>query len=387
MQENKSKIYDYIITGSGCAGLSLLYRILQDPLLQSKQILVLDKSKKTENDRTWCYWEKSTGIFEPIITHKWKKLEFKTENFSKIFDLSQYSYKMIQGIDFYNHVLNFAKDFENVTFKYENIKKIEAISNSANVKTEIGEYIGEYVFNSTSLFNPSIDIENSLLQHFTGWVIKTQNPLFNPKIGTLMDFSVSQKHGTTFMYVLPTSSHQALIEYTLFTEKLLEKSAYKLEIENYIKNVLKIDNYEILHTEFGVIPMSLAKFDRNPDQEKRIVNIGTAGGFTKASSGYTFQFIQKNTAEIVKNLKSGNLPTPKITFRDKIYQWYDRTVLEVILSKKMEGKDIFFKMFSKLPIDKILRFLGNESSIGDDISIMRRLPIKPFLKSGLKRLW
>lgn len=42
------KKYDYIIAGSGCAGLSLLYRILKEPTLQHKSILVIDKdSKKT----------------------------------------------------------------------------------------------------------------------------------------------------------------------------------------------------------------------------------------------------------------------------------------------------------------------------------------------------
>ena len=69
-----------------------------------------------------------------------------------------------------------------------------------------------------------------------------------------------------------------------------------------------------------------------------------------------------------------------------MYQWYDRTVLEVIISKKMQGKDIFSKMFKKLPIEKILKFLGNESTIIDDIKTVSSLPIMPFLIAGIKRL-
>ncbi len=285
--------YDYIITGAGCAGLSLLYRMLQDPILQTKNILVLDKAEKTENDRTWCYWEKGTGIFESIVTHQWKKLIFKTEKFNNLFTLNHYSYKMIQGLDFYRFVLNAAKNFNNVTFKYESVKQIDEESDSAIVITENGEYSANYIFNSTALFYPEINAKNSLLQHFEGWVIQTKEPIFDNEVGTLMDFSLSQQHGTTFMYVLPTSSKEALVEYTLFTEKLLEKELYKAALEKYIKSDLKIDEYEITHKEFGVIPMSLASFDRNPDAKKRIVNMGTAGGFTKASSGYTFQFIQR----------------------------------------------------------------------------------------------
>lgn len=378
--------YDYIITGSGCAGLSLLYRMLKDPVLNAKKILVIDRTEKTTNDRTWCYWEKGAGIFESVVTHQWTKLEFKTSSFAKVFDLDQYRYKMIKGIDFYNFILNFAKKFENVTFKFEDVEKIEVENDKALVKTAKGNYSAQYVFNSTGLFNPAINTSNSLLQHFEGWIIKPKNSTFNYEVGTLMDFSVSQKHGTTFMYVLPTSANEALIEYTLFTESLLEKEAYKIELEKYIKHSLKIDEYEVLHEEFGVIPMSFAKFSRNPNAEKRIINIGTAGGFTKASSGYTFQFIQKNSIKILNNLKDGRTPTAKITFREKMFQWYDSTLLEVIISKKMTGKEIFSKMFEKLPLDKIFKFLGNESTLSDDVKIMSCLPIKTFLIAGIKKL-
>ena len=385
MTPNEIK-YDYIFAGSGAAGLSLLYRMLKDPALKFKNILVIDKSEKNTNDRTWCFWEKEKGIFESVVTHEWKTLEFKTEKFTKQFDLKDYRYKMIQGIDFYQFVLSFAKDFKNVTFKYEGITKIESNEDEAFVETENENYLAAYVFNSTTLFNPEINTKNSLLQHFTGWVIKTEQPTFNSDIGTLMDFSIHQKHGTTFMYVLPTSSTEALVEYTLFTEKILKKEEYKAALENYIKDDLKINNYEITHTEFGIIPMSLAKFVRNPDRTNRIVNIGTSGGFTKASSGYTFQFIQKNSELIISNLRNNLLPNPEMTFREKMFAWYDRTLLEVLLTRARTGKEVFALLFSKRSPEKILKFLGNESSITDDIKIMSALPIIPFLIGGLKQL-
>jgi len=377
--------YDYIIAGSGCAGLSLLYQILNDPVLNKKSILLIDKSKKNKNDRTWCYWETEKGPFDSIVSYEWKTLEFLTSDFTKRFDLEQYSYKMIKGIDFYNHVLSFAKKFNNVTLKFENIQKIQTIDECACVETDKSNYSATYVFNSTNLFNPKINIQNSLLQHFEGWVIKTKKPIFDNSVGTLMDFRLDQKHGTTFMYLLPTSEKEALIEYTLFTEKVLEKTAYKIALENYISNYLKIDEYEIIHKEFGIIPMSLADFSRNPNAEKKIINIGTAGGYTKASSGYTFQFIQKNTVKIIKKLRKGEIPNSKITFRNKIFQWYDRTLLEVMISKKMTGKEIFTIMFKKLSPEKILTFLDNESSFLDDLKIISKLPKIPFLTAGIKR--
>lgn len=378
--------YDYIITGSGCAGLSLLYRILLDPVLKNKKILVIDKTRKIENDRTWCFWEEGKGLFESVVTHEWKSLIFKTADFTRQFDLEKYRYKMIQGKDFYDFVLSFAESFENITFKFENIVAIKSDQAEATVETEKDVYQSQYVFNSTSLFNPEINTKNSLLQHFTGWVIKTKEATFDDKVGTLMDFTLDQKRGVTFMYVFPTSATEALVEYTLFSKQILDKEEYETALKNYITNDLQITNYEITHTEFGVIPMSLAKFKRSTDTFEHIVNIGTAGGYTKASSGYTFQFVQKNTEQIVNNLKAGMNPNPKKSFNDQKFEWFDRTLLEVILSDKMEGKEIFATMFSKRSPEKILKFLANESSLLDDLQIISVLPIKHFLVAGLKQL-
>lgn len=376
--------YDYIIAGAGCAGLSLLYRILQEPNLQQKNILILDKGNKQNNDRTWCFWEKEQGLFEEIVHAKWNTLEFLSTNFEEKLALGAYTYKMILGSDFYNFVFKLANNFKNVTFLQEPIVAINSNEQSAFVKTTKKTYFGEYVFNSTPIFNPEINIKNSLLQHFTGWVIETEQPVFDAKVGRLMDFRVSQENGATFMYVLPTSTKEALVEYTLFSPEVLNKEEYNLEIKKYIKNELNITNYKIKHKEFGIIPMSLAKFKKNP--KKNVINIGTAGGFTKASSGYTFQFIQKDVAAIVTNLKNNKSAVSKISFREKIYNWYDATLIDVLLCKKHTGKDIFTRMFQNIPTEKILAFLGNESSFLEDVLIMKSLPIKSFLVSGIKQL-
>ena len=376
--------YDYIIAGAGCSGLSLLYKILQTHSLQKKSILVIDKNQKKNNDRTWCFWEKNPGPFESIVYARWNTLEFISDDTNKKVDLGQYTYKMIQGIHFYNFVLEYAKKFKNVVFIQESIIDIDSIFNEAKVITKKNTYTAKYVFNSTNLFNPKINKQNSLLQHFKGWNIKTVDPAFNSKVGKLMDFSVSQENGATFMYVLPTSSTNALVEYTLFSSSPLKQEKYIKELKKYIKEVLKIENYTIEHEEFGIIPMSLAKFEQNP--KPNVINLGTSGGYTKASSGYTFQFIQKNVLDIVKNLKAGKSPVQNLSFKNKIYRWYDRTLINVLLTKKLTGKEIFTIMFKKNSAHKILAFLGNESTITEDILIMKKFPKIPFLLAGIKSL-
>jgi lycopene beta-cyclase len=292
---------------------------------------------------------------------------------------------MIRGLDFYDFVFDEIKKFSNITFLKEEIIAIDADEHSASVKTTTETFTTKYVFNSTSIFNPKITEENSLLQHFKGWVIETQKPVFDTKVGRLMDFTLSQENGATFMYVLPTSKTQALVEYTLFSPRILDKENYTSALKDYIKHNLKIKDYKISHEEFGVIPMSLAKFEKNPRQN--VLNIGTAGGYTKASSGYTFQFIQKNNAEIVENLKENRNLNQSISFQNKVYNWYDRTLLEVLLSDKLTGKEVFTRIFKKIPPEQIFAFLGNESTLLEDINIMKSLPLKPFIISGVKQLY
>ena len=376
--------YDYIIAGAGCAGLSLLYRILKNPVLCNKHILLIDKDPKNDNDRTFCFWEKENGLFQEIVRHEWRTLEFKTEHFVNRFDLLAYKYKMIRGIDFYRYVLNVAGEFKNVNILQDEIAHIDVQQKKVILQTTNTTFYADYLFNSTGLMNPKLSSEDTLLQHFLGWEIKIDPPKFNQFVGTLMDFSIDQKHGTTFMYMLPVSEDTALVEYTLFTEKLLPKAAYRLALSKYIKEVIQIQNYEILHEEFGIIPMSLQKFPAHFKQ--KVIHIGTAGGHTKASSGYTFQFVQKYTEKIVERLALNKSPLVPMTLRDKVFQWYDRTMLEVIISNKMAGKDIFSLMFKKLAPEKILKFLDNESTFLEDLSIMSSLPTGRFMQAGIKQL-
>lgn len=375
--------YDYVFAGSGCAGLSLLFRISKDSYFKDKKILLLDKSKKSENDRTWCFWEKKDGLFQSIVYKEWDKLVFKSDAFSNEMLISPYRYKMIKGSSFYEHTLSEIKKNPNIEIKREEVLSIRVSGNQSYTKTNLEEYQSNYVFNSTTLFFPQMNQKNTLLQHFMGWVVKTEENKFDDNVGTLMDFSISQEKGITFMYVLPTSKNEALIEYTLFSEELLEDEEYTHALNGYMSNVLRIENYEITHEESGAIPMSLAKFPLH--HKEKVFHIGTAGGYTKPSTGYTFQFIQKVSEELFFQLKKGESPRLKKSLREKVFDWYDYTLLDVLLEKRLTGKTVFSNIFQKVPPNIVLAFLGNESSTLENFKVKLSLPSLPFILSGSKQ--
>ena len=54
--------YDMIFLGGGCAALSLLVRLLNSGQFSGYRFLVIDRDRKTANDRTWCFWERGVVI-------------------------------------------------------------------------------------------------------------------------------------------------------------------------------------------------------------------------------------------------------------------------------------------------------------------------------------
>jgi lycopene beta-cyclase len=383
-----SNHYHYIITGAGLSGSSLLIRMIREPFFRDKKILVIDQSPKTENDRTWCFWEKKTGLFEPIVHHRWNSVNFYSKEFSNILTFSPYQYKMIRGIDFYTYIKSETKNHSNIEWRNEKVKSITNTGDTATVTLETETVTGDYIFNSILFKDIQTPLLESgggylLLQHFKGFLIQTKEPVFNPSVATFMDFRVSQEHGTTFMYVLPISTTTALVEYTLFTEKLLPEEMYEAALREYIRTFLQISEYTIEHKEFGVIPMTNRQF---PLQDGRIVNMGIAGGQVKGSSGYAFQFIQKRTAKIVASLMQNGHPFMERSVNDKKFHLYDSVLLNVLYKRKMNGDEIFALIFQKNPPERILRFLDNESTLWEDLQIMQSVPTRIFLPAAMHEL-
>jgi lycopene beta-cyclase len=381
-----TKTYDYIIAGAGCAGLSLLYRILLEPELCSKEILIIDREKKSNDDITWCFWEKSPDIFEPTVYHQWDILDFKSQFFNNELDIIPYTYKMIRGLDFYNFVYQFATACPNVHFMQSKICSIQVTGDQVEVATSDGTYKAAYAFNSTRLFQPGTQTDqHSLYMHFKGLTIRTEAPVFNHGKGTLMDFNVNQHDGMAFMYMLPTSPNEALLEYTVINGVVLNPGAYDEALQTYINEALHLSQVKIVREESGIIPMTKKKFPVHHKQ--RIIHIGTAGGCVKASSGYAFQFIQRQTAKIVMNLKQNRKPIVKCSFRDKKFNLYDNAFLEVLISGKMRGDELMSRIFKYNSGGTVLAFLDNESSFTDEFNMMTTLPANIFLPVTLKEFF
>ena len=121
---------------------------------------------------------------------------------------------------------------------------------------------------------------------------------------------------------------------------------YDHQIKNYIEQNLKIKDYEIVYKEEGAIPL----FYPQNVKEKNKMNIGTIGGMTRLSTGYTFLNIQEHSKFICKNIE--NISKTKKFEIGKKYQFLDDIFLRVLDKKPEMMPDIFFKMFKKYENNK-----------------------------------
>lgn len=376
------KHYNYIFAGAGLASLMTAYRMAVSGNFKEKSILLIDNDAKKTNDRTWCFWEKNEGFTDEIVYRKWSTALFANNKKRIDLEFNGYQYKMIRGADFYNFVFAELQKHPNIEFVQQ--KVVDFVDSGFNVlvKTEAENYTASKLFNN--IYNPSLAASQKkypvLQQHFIGWHVKTTEPVFNAEKPVFMDFSIPQKGNTRFMYVLPFSNKEAIVEYTLFSADLLADAEYEQAIEDYLKN-LGISSYEIIAEERGSIPMTSYPFWKH--NTKNILNIGTAGGWTKASTGYTFKNADRLSAKLVQFLSTGGDFTK---FHKKSRFWfYDLLLLDILDRTNQKGSQIFSAMFKTGKAAPIFKFLDEETTFSEDIGVISKCPKGLFLASLFRR--
>ena len=184
-------------------------------------------------------------------------------------------------------------------------------------------------------------------QHFIGWFIESDQEVFNSEQATFMDFSVEQKGNTRFMYVLPTSKTEALLEYTLFSKSLLETKEYESEIEIYLKK-LGVTNYKIVEKERG-------------------------------STGYTFKNADKKSTHLIQFLQT-NTDFRQFHKINKFW-FYDLLLLDILNRTNEMGSKIFSALFTKPNPQLNFKFLDEETTFAEDLKVIWKCPKPIFIRA------
>ena len=351
------KDFDYIIIGGGCAGLSLAYELEIHKKLENKTLAIIEPRDEYKRDKTWSFWKIIPHNFDDCVKKSWKNFSINVPNKTEFLECSNYPYQSIDSGLFYKKVIDRLKLNKNINF-FKNIDEI-------NPKNS-------FIFNSVPELKKN---DNGLWQHFCGVEIETKNNFFDDEMMNLMDFDCEQRNAIHFFYTLPYTKNKALVE-TTWLSMMNDDSEkdYDKQIKDYVENHLKLKEYKINYKEEGAIPL----FYPSNKSEKNKINIGTAGGMTRLSTGYTFLNIQEHSKFIRKNLEI--ITKTKLFEIEKKYQFLDKIFLRVIKKNSEVMPDIFFKMFSSSS-NTIIKFLSNKSNILEDLSIILKMPKWLFIKA------
>ena len=344
------------------------------------RILLIDGETEDTPERTWCFWSDPDSIYASWARKKWQEVEFKGPQLVKVTPLSKQQYVMLNSGDFRRRM------FERLQGRVEVLSGRVTAMNEGESEVEVvvngeGRFLGKHVFSSVwnrSEIDPHQD-EPWIEQHFIGWFIETDEDIFHADRFTMMDFSIAQHGRTGFMYVLPFSKRSALFEYTVFSKDLLDDEAYEREIESYL-NQRTATNYRVVGKERGSIPMTTYPFHHR--NTTRIHYIGTAGGWTKASTGYTFE----QSAQLAHRMIACLRDAPHAAFAPSRLRsrFFDRVMLDLLSHHNAVGALFFESLYRHHSLERILRFLREETSLWEDLMIILRSQPRGLL---LRSVW
>lgn len=377
---NPQNHYEYVFIGAGLSTLLILLEIAEQIPLQQKKILVLDSNLNQYMERTWCFWTKNPTKWGSIAKKSWSKAGVFEGIQTNLLNISPYQYQMLKSSDFRSYTFEKLKVLPNLEWKNENVLDVQ-------YPTVIGAerlYYGDYVFDSR------FDLEQiqqhkglNFYQQFLGYTIELEHPILNDEEIRLMDFRMHQPNAVAFCYVLPTDKKTVLVEYTLFSATIRDWNDLRSSLEQYLKTHFSDQSYSLLDIEKSIIPMSDIQF---PSVHPNWVKIGTGGGMSKPSTGYTFHFAEKHAALIVKSLLTNTtLPTVKDLYPSK-FNFYDKVLLNYLDKNPQNGAKLFYRLFKRNTPETVFDFLNNETSLFREIKIFSSLPIIPFIKAAIRSL-
>lgn len=382
---------DIVIAGAGASGLSIALMLREKAPHLS--LLLLEPREAHTNDRTFCFFRTKAHRFSSLVSRSFRDIEVRSETQVVQHTLREHPYEELRASDFYAHTLAALAGHPNA--KLERGVQVTSVLEQGDqvvVQTSRGEVRARLFLDARGgvLQAKKAAHDVDWLQHFVGQEVTTTQPIFTPGRATLMDYRVDQSKGPHFIYVLPTSRTEALVEDTYFSPERLPRSVYEHNIRAWLE-ARGAGEFTIGREEEGAIPMSSAPVSEAVPNATRIVAIGQRGGAAKPSSGYAFQFIQRQCEALSTHIASHGIASPLTWLppRSHITTLFDRVFLGYLRRHPQEGPAVFTGLFKNTKADALARFMSEEGGIRDHLAVMNAVPrlgvVSEIARS--RRLW
>lgn len=355
----------------------------KEGLLDDKTLLIVECDKYKYNDRTWCFWGDAFVQDLGFVDFSWSQVQV----FGESQRIDPYTYYHCRSEAFYAFVKNAVASSGHIDWCFGRVAATRQIGSQVSVDIQIDNEEGiknlnvasDWFFGSGGASVKTSEI--ALWQSFVGWRVKsnTGESIFDSDACTLMDFGIEQRGKTQFLYVLPFSGQEALIEVTQFDKEILGLE----EGHRMLKEICDLRGWDVstIESEHNAIPMS-SVFDaseRFHAPDARIVPLGVIAGALKPTTGYGFLRMMQHGKSIASALKCNELiPT---LYRKRRFRFYDDLLLRILQKHPNRGKQIFDQLFQHQSASNVLRFLNEKTNILQEIMIFSRLPKRLFLRT------
>jgi Lycopene cyclase protein/Squalene/phytoene synthase len=170
----------------------------------------------------------------------------------------------------------------------------------------------------------------------------------------------------------------ALYGFTRYTDDLVDQSG---EVDPRVRAQLLhrwADRFAAaLREESAVLPPRARPMRR---RHGRVLDIGARGGLIKASTGYGYPRIQRDSAAIAASLRRYGhpfaLPRPR-----RRHRLLDAVLLDVLDRDPGQIEQAFARLFTANPAERVLRFLDEQTGILDELWLVASLPAAPYLRA------
>lgn len=367
------------LIGLGAANALLLLRLEQENRLGALSGIVFDSSDKAINDKTYCFWAAAgDDIVEDLrteIKHSWSTID--SNNHQEV--LSEMRYYMVESISLYQRARAIIDKYEGLTWLKESVANVVDEDVYVEIQTASAAFQVQRVYDSRP---PKINevIGKTVWQSFQGWKVNFDRPVFRPDTMRLMDFNIPQNEYTQFMYVLPTSEREALVEFTRFGTEVIPEELAQLQLRNYLLPYQ--EKYVVEEVERGSIPMSqnAGHHHRSP----KIISTGSRAGKLKATTGYAFKNMFNHAKALVAEDKLNKVENPWYAMPSRgggRFAFYDFLLLFILKQKPHWGQSIFTRLFKVKPYEEVFAFLDEKSAIGWELGMFARLNKRKFIWS------
>ena len=267
-----------IIVGAGLSGLLTAWRCLDvNPDLM---VMVIEASDKIAGDHTWSFnltdvSPELQNWIKPFIAYQWDSYDVKFPKRERTLDIT--------------YCTGNSETLRACVQPHIESGRLKLLLNSKvtelgpeNVRLSSGNKLSAYCVLDARGFEPN---DNVFLgyQKFVGRTIRTKEP-HGLKRPIIMDATVEQLGGYRFVYCLPFTEHEVLVEDTYYTDGAdLSENEVTARIDDYI-NSKGWSNHELIRQEKSVLPITLAAKNDGHDRQ----SIGIRGGFYNAVTGYSF---------------------------------------------------------------------------------------------------